>query len=238
MRDYRNQQQQAFSKLIGQGVYSNRFQHDPDAQKFFEDAMRHALSLIPSSDETSILDCGCGTGDWLEFFHNTQGGKHIFQYFGFDLTPGMIDLARQRLAAHVPADHLHPGDILNEPSYVFGTPDQTFDVIYTYDVIQQLPGDMQFQACLTLLKKLAPGGVAVIFDHDRQSWYGIKMGFKKFVTKYLRLRLVPDYYCLGRYPPLAWFARWITARKAYTTEIRIAPDGKKRALIVRSHRPV
>jgi hypothetical protein len=58
------------------------------------------------------------------------------------------------------------------------------------------------------------------------------MGFRKLVTKYLGVALVPRYYCNARYPALSRIASTIAESGPYSTEIQIAPDGKKRALFV------
>ena len=126
--------------------------------------------------------------------------------FGFDITEGMVDLARQRLVGYANASQLRQGDLLNSESYIFGRAKSGFDIIFAYDVIQQLPPNLQFEACELMVRNLAPRGVAMVFDHDRHSSYGQTMAFKKFVTNYLRVALVPRYYCNASYPPLAGFA--------------------------------
>jgi len=52
------------------------------------------------------------------------------------------------------------------------------------------------------------------------------------VTKWLRIPLVPDFYCNAKYPPLASFRRRLEATGQLSSSIRIAPDGRKRALVV------
>ena len=145
----------------------------------------------------------------------------------------MIDLARKRLSERAPTEHFQQGDVLRDASYNFAGRSGTFDLMYAYDLVQQLPRALQFSACQTMVGRLSAGGTLVIFDHDRHSTYGRKMGFKKFVTKYLRIELVPDYYCNARYPSLAKLGRLLAASGSVSTEILIAPDGRKRALIVR-----
>jgi SAM-dependent methyltransferase len=234
-QDYQAVQQQAFSDLIGQGIYSAEVEHAPQLQRFVEDCLRTAVDLTEAPRGLSILECGCGTGAWLDFLarrlETTEGRMH--HYYGFDLTPGMIEVARQRLGERIPPDHLHQGDILQDASYLFNDA-QAFDLIYAYDVIQQLPPRLQLAACKAMLHRLAPGGVAVIFDSDRHSLFGLKMGMKKFMTQYLKIRLVPEYFCNASYPPLLQLSHALRTAGSFATEIRVAPDPKKRALIIRS----
>jgi hypothetical protein len=100
-------------------------------------------------------------------------------------------------------------------------------------VVQQLPRKLQLEAIKRMLARVAADGCAVVFDHDRWSPHGLRMGFRKLVTRYLHVELVPRYYCNARYPALARFASKLRASGRYNAEIKVAPDGRKRALIVR-----
>ncbi|MDQ2695108.1 MAG: class I SAM-dependent methyltransferase, partial [Pseudomonadota bacterium] len=228
-------QAQAFGSLVQQGVYDAAFRHSQPARNFFRDTVRQALGAMPESRSLAILECGCGTGAWLDCLRNEvlhdSGSRH--RYYGFDLTPEMVEVARGKLAGQVPADHLRAGDVLDPASFAFPT-DQRFDLIYAYDLIQQLPRSLQLAACRMLRDHLAPGGVVVIFDHDHFSRYGQKMAWKKFATRHLRLPLVPEYFCNAKYPPLAWFLSRLRKTANTRAEIRMAGDGRKRALIVRA----
>jgi SAM-dependent methyltransferase len=229
-------QQRAFGSLVTKGVYDTAFQHGSAAQTFFRDCMRYALSSVSSADDVAILECGCGPGAWLAIVGElkTSGNASAIRCYGFDLTSEMVQVARERLSPRIPAEHLRQGDILNYESYVFGGSDQRYQIIYAYDVIQQLPRGLQFSACQVMLRHLAPGGLALIFDHDSESLFGREMELKKFVTRYLGISLVPDYYCNARYPALGRFTAQIKKLGGFASEIRVAPDGRKRALIVRA----
>ena len=236
--DYAKIQRRSFGELIEQGTYSPAFDHAQHAKRFVESCVVEAVESLSEAKSLSILDCGCGTGIWLDALRRIPilASRADDQYYGFDLTPEMIELAREKLSEQVPADHLHAGDILLETSYQFDRPDQQFDLIYAYDVIQQLPPRLQFAACRLMLTRLAPQGVMILFDHDRYSLYGLRMGAKKWVTRRLRIPLVPDFYCNAKYPPLASFRRQLGSLGAFSTAIRIAPEGSKRALVVRRGR--
>jgi 2-polyprenyl-3-methyl-5-hydroxy-6-metoxy-1,4-benzoquinol methylase len=231
-------QHYTFGSLVRNGAYDIHFEHAPELKEFFQQCMREVYEQVNTAEGISILDCGCGPGAWLAVVSQMKGlvDSSDTDFFGFDLTPEMVDLARQKLAGRVPPSHLKKGDILSEDAYAFTEPGQTYNVIYAYDVVQQLPRKLQFAACETMLRHLSPGGFVVIFDHERASAHGCKMGFKKFVTKYLRIALLPRYYCNARYPALTQFARKLSASGHFATEIKMGPNRKKRALIIRSLR--
>lgn len=154
------------------------------------------------------------------------------ELYGFDLTPDMVEVARRRLGDRIPQENLHQGDVLSDSAYEFDGAPGSYQLIYAFDVVQQLPRSRQLEAVRAMLKHLDEGGCAVVFDHDRWSPYGLRMGLRKLVTKYLRVPLVPRYYCNARYPALSRFASRLAASGAYSTDVRVAPDGKKRALLV------
>jgi hypothetical protein len=132
----------------------------------------------------------------------------------------------------VAADHFQQGDILNDSTYGFPGRSGRFDIIFAYDVVQQLPPALQYQACETMLGRLAAGGALIVFDHDSQSRYGRQMAFKKFVTRYLRIELVPRYYCNAKYPPLRQFANDLTQIESFAAEMHQDSVSNKCALIV------
>jgi SAM-dependent methyltransferase len=125
------------------------------------------------------------------------------------------------------------GNVLEDAAYQFGQPDRRFDLIYTFDVIQQLPPREQYRAVEQLLDRLDEGGIAVVFDNDKRSRFGRVMARKKFLTRYLGLRLVPRYYCNARYPPLADFAERLNRSRRLPVALEVSPGGAKRALILR-----
>jgi SAM-dependent methyltransferase len=225
----------AFGQLVEQGVYSVTFEHSAAARGFLEACIREIAGNLAPGRSMTVLDAGCGTGAWLDVVQQLLGERSPpVHYYGFDLTPQMIDVARRRLAGKLPPEQLQTGDALDDRSYTFPGGPRLFDLIYSYDLVQQLPRRAQFDVCRQVLKHLSPAGVAVVFDHDRSSLYGAIMGAKKLATKYLAIPLVPRFYCYARYPPLAAFARRLRATGAWGAEVRIAPDRKKRVLIMRS----
>jgi len=231
--DYSSTQRDAFGALVKQGVYDAEFSHPAPAREFFARVLSGVLATMPGRSRVSVLDCGCGPGAWLahagELADTT--GDVTASVYGFDITPEMVGVCRDRFAGIVSPDHFREGDILSDDSFVFPDGTDRFDVIFAYDVIQQLPRRLQFQACQTMLGRLAPSGVAIVFDHDSQSLFGRKMGVKKFATQYLGLRLVPRYYCNAKYPPLRQMASRLMQAGHRGVELQSAVRGHKCALI-------
>jgi SAM-dependent methyltransferase len=235
-KSYVATQEGAFGALVEDGSYDTQFEHSPAMKDFVATTLLASLSAAELTGPMAVLDCGCGPGAWLAYLWELLdgSGRQRHRLFGFDITPAMIDVARRRLATSVPPQQLQVGDIMEDQSYAFDGADKQFHVIFAYDVIQQLPRRLQLDACKSMLRHLATGGVALIFDHDSLSAYGVKMGFRKLVTKYLGIGLVPAYYCNARYPPLGRFARAISEMNGFLTEVKKAGDGRKRVLIIRS----
>jgi hypothetical protein len=84
-----------------------------------------------------------------------------------------------------------------------------------------------------MLAAVRAGGVLVVFDHDRQSPYGRRMGIKKWVTRHLFVPLVPRWYIHAAYPPLGRYAAQMARRGDLAVEVAARPDWPRRALIAR-----
>lgn len=233
--DHRQVQQDAFSSLVGDGTYGLDFEHAEPARRFFERVYRHTLEKAGAQRPRAVLECGCGPGAWLDVARRLHDSSAAFPtpvLYGFDITQDMVTVARERLAAWTPADNLGTGDILDDNSYRFAGVEGGFGTVFAYDVVQQLPRKLQYQACRTMVHHVAPGGVAIVFDHDRFSRYGLKMEFRKFVTSNLGIELVPPYYCNARYPALARIARKLEEEVGVRTEILVDDNRRKRALVI------
>ncbi len=224
-----------FGSLVEQGVYSPDFEHPPVACRFVDTVLTRFSGEFGTRSKIALLDCGCGSGAWLDFMLSRLSTYRELeiQGFGFDITPEMAQAARERLEGMVPPANIAVGDVLDPATYRFESGPQHFDLIFAYDVVQQLPSRDQFEAFQLMCSRLAPGGVLLVFDHDRQSRYGRRMAFRKFVTRYLGVPLVPRYYCDARYPPLAKFARHLEGDGAFSCEIVVGEEIPKQALVVR-----
>ncbi|MGB0748688.1 MAG: class I SAM-dependent methyltransferase [Magnetospiraceae bacterium] len=229
-----SRQRESFNQLVADGVYEADFDHPPKAQAFVAQILADHLMPGLAGTGATYLDAGCGTGAWLAYVQSVTAQQGIApRFMGFDLSDGMVDLARNRLGAFAEGADLRTGDASDPAAYTFPGTETGIDRIFAYDLVQQLPVSQQFSVCEIIAKRLAPGGVAAIFDHDKDSDYGRTMGRKKFLTQFFFLPLVPRYYCNAKYPPLAKFAEKIAAQDGMSAEIVPDANGKKRALILR-----
>ncbi len=84
------------------------------------------MKMHPPRDGMVVLDVGCGTGIHLE--HYQKAGCHVF---GIDLSPSMLQVARNRLGEGA---KLYAGDASNMP-YA----DKKFDLIILSTVLHEMP---------------------------------------------------------------------------------------------------
>ncbi len=233
----RNSQEQrtSFNSLVESGTYSEEFDHPAPLKDFVTTVIdRFVIDSNREKHRLRILDSGCGTGTWLSFIrHLLEGAGIESELFGFDLSDGMVDLARRKLAPETDVKHIKQGDLLDGASYKFDGEPAKYDMLFVFDAIQQLPPAHQFDACALMVEQLLPGGVILMFDHDSASPYGRAMARKKFLTKYFGIPLVPRYYCNAKYPPLSEFAAEIDRRSGVSAELLTAPDSPKQALVIK-----
>jgi len=105
----------------------------------------------------SFLDLGCG--DCL-FSSEVLEGRNLSSYTGMDISPVALDLAaRNTLPLKAPCT-LKAGDFVTE---IASLPD-TYDIIYIGLSLHHLPRVEKEYFFGELHKKLAPGGVLLIFD--------------------------------------------------------------------------
>ena len=223
-----------YEGLIAQGVYAGRFHHAPSERGFVADVLRAILEpRRESGHAVRVLDCGCGPGEWLDDLAGLAADLELVGLIrmGFDVTPGMVSMARERLAGEPGSVVLWSGDILDPAS--FRPPDALpFDLVYAFDVIQQLPRSDQRTAVDNMLASTAIGGATVVFDHDRDSRYGRRMGLKKWTTRYTHIPLVPRYYIESAYPRLGRLAAAYAADPRLAVRIEARPVTDKLALVI------
>jgi SAM-dependent methyltransferase len=232
-QNYEQSQKEAFGSLVANGVYHTGFRHAAELESFFRTSMGCAIEYVSDTNDAAVLECGCGAGVWLDTLGEIDKPWKTVRYYGFDLTPEMVDVARQRLTGRMEPLHLKPGDVMDDASYLFGEADSGYQVVFAFDLVQQLPRKLQLEACRKMLSHVEPGGCLVVFDHERWSLHGIRMGLRKFVTRYLRIRLVPDFYCNARYPSLAGIANALSRESDVEAAVTVSEEVAKRALIVR-----
>lgn len=220
-----------YEELIASGVYTTGTVHGPPDRSIVAKVLGEALR-DRSGKPLRVLDVGCGPGEWLLTIAAIAKDRNIdpLRLWGMDVTPGMIELAGERLAAAALDPVLGIGDILDRSTY--GDVDgEGFDLIFTFDVVQQLPRASQFAAVEAMVSALRPGGVLTMFDHDRATPFGRRMGLKKWLTRHGPYPFVPRWYIHAAYPPLEAFARRLAASDRHVRTVG-APDTPRRVLIV------
>jgi SAM-dependent methyltransferase len=232
-RGRRNQKvSAAYERLVEAGVFTTEFEHAAVQRELFFRVMSVEVERLADRSDAAILEVGCGAGAWIEELSRIASGRiPSVRWFGFDLTPAMVSVAAQRLSGVVDGVVLAAGDVLDADSYNL-RPGGRYELIYAYDVVQQLPRRDQSEAIETLLWHVAPGGTLVIFDHEAHSVYGVLMDARKRLSR-LGVPLVPSYYLTVRYPRLERIRRFLARRDGIEAQIVTASDRRKRALIVR-----
>ena len=232
-----DRQRRSFDRLVEDGVYSKKFEHAAAAKDFVGGVLTGVMQRLEPGRPLTVLDSGCGTGAWLSFIAPIlrEAGFGEVRYCGFDLSEKMIELARRKLVGIANPEDLRVGNMLVESSYDIPGVTAGVDLLFSYDAVQQLPRRQQYRACEIMVNRLAPGGSALIFDNDSQSKFGRRMAWRKFLTRYCGLSLVPRYYCNAAYPPLERFRQRL-ADAGWDTAIHVRTDQVKRALVI--ERPV
>ncbi len=221
---------ESYQELVGAGTYSATFAQSGWAEDFVATVLAAPLGGV-STRPISVLECGSGSGLWLAQLAMMPAAEHLDLY-GFDLSPDMVRASRERLAVSRGGAEIKVGDLFDPQAYAFGGRDR-HDVVFAFDVIQQLPSRLQRAAVTELYEHVAPGGWLVIFDHDRRSKYGRVMGAKKWLRRYFDVPLVPRYYIHARYPDLGALRRVVERAGGTDVSIVVESEKRKRALLAR-----
>ncbi len=232
--DLLDRQRESFNSLVDSGVYSADFEHGEPAKAFVATVLDRVVSGRSWNRAITVLDCGCGTGAWLQFIHErlARAGHADSRLCGFDLSDRMVTVARQKLGVLADPADIKTGNALDPQSFAFPGGAGGFDLIFTYDVVQQLPRRQQFDACLAIARALSPGGTVIIFDNDAETRFGRRMAIRKFLTRYFGLKLVPRYYCNAAYPPLERFRQRLAGIAPLRAESIVGANAVKRALVI------
>lgn len=219
----------SYARLVADGTFDASFTQSPWAVTFLGEVIGPVLH--DAASDGSVLEVGCGTGVWLEEVSRLSASSTALAIGGFDLSADMAGAAASRLERAGVAATVWQGDVLDDGAYAMHGR-SLHDLVFAYDVVQQLPADAQADAVEVMLHHVRPGGRLVVFDHDRRSRYGRTMGAKKWLRRYLGLPLVPRYYIHARYPELEQLRRGLE-REGHAATITVEPEGRKRALVVR-----
>ena len=109
------------------------------------------VRMFPPYEGMTVLDVGCGTGIHLERYQ-----KADCEVFGLDLSPGMLQVARQRLGESA---HLYLGDASHIPFS-----DKKFDLILMMTVLHEMPRNMRSAVIHEMKRVLKENGRILLID--------------------------------------------------------------------------
>lgn len=101
----------------------------------------------------SFLDAGCGEGFVAE---RLLAAMPSLTYAGCDLSPAAVSMAQQRN----PAGQFSTGSVTDLPY-----PDNSFDVVGCFEVLEHLPGDLPREA-IAEFARIARRGVVLSVPHE------------------------------------------------------------------------
>lgn len=126
--------------------------------------VRECVRALKLEPRDRLLDIGCGSG-----IVALALAPHVAAIHACDISPGMVERARRNLA-DVNNVTLSTGSISDT-----GQPDEAFDKVLCYSVIQYLPDETALNAAFAELRRvLKPGGLAFLAanpDLERQQAY-------------------------------------------------------------------
>ena len=139
-------------------IFEERFRGESDALK-----MRQEHYLEHFKGCKSVLDLGCGRGEFLELLKE-QGIKAI----GVDSNPEMVRVCNSK---GLEARHADLVEFLEAAG------DGSFDGIFCAQVMEHFKAGQVLRLCKLMAQKLAPGGVVVIETIDPRSIYALVNNF-------------------------------------------------------------
>jgi ubiquinone/menaquinone biosynthesis C-methylase UbiE len=139
-------------------------------RRFVRPLLRRAAAGRPG---LQLLDCGCGTGNNLDLL------GEFGRSFGFDLTE--VGLALGRRAGRT---RLTRASIAAIPF-----PDNSFDIVTTFDVIYSLPTREEQAAAAEMYRVLKPGGFLIVNVAAMESLKGNHSVLSRELRRYSRRSL-------------------------------------------------
>jgi SAM-dependent methyltransferase len=121
---------------------------------WFEGMRRITAALLdpvcPPGIDRTVLDAGCGTGWNLHWLRRYAGSGRVV---GIDVEPVAVELARAR----------HGEEVLEASVLDLPFPESSFDLVTSFDVLPQLPGEGADELAVREMQRLLrPGGALFI----------------------------------------------------------------------------
>jgi ubiquinone/menaquinone biosynthesis C-methylase UbiE len=112
------------------------------------------LRFLPDKDNATILDCGCGKGDYVDALR-----QHGIEAYGIEYSEEKVVQAG---ASHKSAEYIRQGDAQD-----MQFPDCTFDAVLLNEVLEHIPDE--HKALSEINRVLKDSGTLIIFSPNR--WY-------------------------------------------------------------------
>jgi ubiquinone/menaquinone biosynthesis C-methylase UbiE len=145
---------------------------------WFEGMRRITAALLdpvcPAGVDRTVLDAGCGTGWNLRWLRRYSGdGRGV----GIDVEPVAVELARER----------HGDDVLEASVLDLPFADASFDLVTSFDVLPQVPGEGGDETALREMRRvLRPGGVLFV---RAAAYEWLRSGHDEALATHRRYRL-------------------------------------------------
>jgi SAM-dependent methyltransferase len=177
---------------------------DPPADTAY--GLEYAFHLLGDVHGKTVLDLGCGTGENL-----VPLVKRGAEVIGIDISPDLVELARERLSSYGLAATLRDGS-----AYDTGLADASVDVVFSMALLHHLdlpparnevyrilrPGGLfilrepvRFSSTLNVLRRLFPAPKADISDFEhpmtRAEIATVTQGFTLVAQRSFRLPFIP-----------------------------------------------
>lgn len=121
----------------------------------------HWRELVHVPAGGTVLDAGCGNGDYTRL-----ALRHGARVWAFDLSPGMVAATERRLAAA----GLEPKEVRVASVVDIPYPDDRFDVVLCFAVIDHVPDEHRLDAVRELVRVLKPGGTLYINTPNKHAY--------------------------------------------------------------------
>jgi ubiquinone/menaquinone biosynthesis C-methylase UbiE len=126
-----------------------------DDEEFFGTSGKQVADrILPfvGGGDLVVLDLGCGIGRVAQFV-----APHCKVLLAADISPRMLEIARERLAAHANVRYLR-----SEPSSLPGVEDGAVDLLYSVLVLQHVEREDAFLMLRDIRRVVRDGGVAYL----------------------------------------------------------------------------
>lgn len=179
---------------------------DPSADCLY--GLEYAFYLLGDIRGKTVLDLGCGNGEKLPPL--IKRGAHVI---GMDISPELVDLARQRLEEEC---GIGTAELLVGSAYETGLPDNSIDVVFSSALLHHLDlpkaraeiyrilrpsgrfilrEPIRFSRTMNSLRKLFPAPKGDISDYEhpmtRAELATVTEGFTVIAQRNFRLPFVP-----------------------------------------------